>query len=209
MARGWHADGRHIPADTRGQVLDAAWPAVLWWSPPPESNRRPRPYHRWSARSGDNAAPRSALWNYRWLALSTIEKWGAARRYAARLLANHWHAARSDAQWWPEGCSRSWCGNGRNRSSSWSELLGLRSDSNRQPSDYESESLRPACAAQTRSGCSCRRGRPASAFLTCRVTAGGMTKRMTRLTHEGSPDHSDLPIVIGRQQLHRTLNHRA
>src|SRR5829696_9296183 len=45
MARGWHADGRHIPADTRGQVLDAAWPAVLWWSPPPESNRRPHPYH--------------------------------------------------------------------------------------------------------------------------------------------------------------------
>ena len=70
------------------------------WSPPPESNRRPHPYHRWSARSGDNAAPRSALQNRKWLAVSRIEKWGAARRYAARLLANHWHASRSDAQWW-------------------------------------------------------------------------------------------------------------
>jgi hypothetical protein len=48
-----------------------------------------------------------------------------------------------------------------------------------------------------------------SVLLTCRVTAGGMTKGTTRLTHEGSPDHSDLPIVIGRQQLHRSLNHRA
>src|SRR5215218_9224971 len=94
----------------------------------------------------------------------------------------------------------------------WATELGVwspRSDSNRRPSDYESESLRPACAAQTRSGCSRQRGRPASAFLTCRVMVGGMTKGMTRLTHEGSPDHSDLPIVIGRQQLHRTLNHRA
>jgi hypothetical protein len=41
---------------------------------------------------GDNAAPRSTLQNYKWLALSTREKWGAARRYAAWLLANHWHA---------------------------------------------------------------------------------------------------------------------
>jgi hypothetical protein len=76
-----------------------AWSAYIW-SPPPESNRRPHPYHRWSARSGDNAAPRSALQNRKWLAVSRIEKWGAARRYAARLLANHWHASRSDAQWW-------------------------------------------------------------------------------------------------------------
>jgi hypothetical protein len=65
------------------------------WSPPPESNRRPHPYHRWSARSGDTAAPRSALQNRKWLAGSTPEKWGAARRYGARLLANHWHACRS------------------------------------------------------------------------------------------------------------------
>jgi hypothetical protein len=58
---------------------------------------------------------------------------------------------------------------------------------NRRPSDYESTyestSLRPAGAIQTRSGYSRRRGRPASAFLTCRVMAGGMTKRMTRPTH--------------------------
>jgi hypothetical protein len=47
------------------------------------------------------------------------------------------------------------------------------------PSDYESKSLRPAGAIAARSGCSRQRGRPLSAFLTCRVTAGGMTKRMT------------------------------
>src|SRR5918992_2647661 len=29
------------------------------------------------------------------MALSRIETWGAARRYAARLLANHWRACRS------------------------------------------------------------------------------------------------------------------
>jgi hypothetical protein len=79
--------------------VDPAWPAGLWWSPPPESNRRPHPYHRWSARSGDNAAPRSTLENYKWPALSMIEKWGAARRYAARLLANHWHACGSFVAW--------------------------------------------------------------------------------------------------------------
>jgi hypothetical protein len=56
-----------------------------------------------------------------------------------------------------------------------------RSDSNRRPSDYESKRTRPAGTSQTRSGCSRRRGRPASAFLTCRVMAGGMTKGMTRL----------------------------
>src|SRR5215217_7327006 len=33
MARRWHADGRHIPADTRGQVLDAAWPAGCGGAP--------------------------------------------------------------------------------------------------------------------------------------------------------------------------------
>jgi len=79
-----------------GRVQDPAWPAGLWWSPPPESNRRPHPYHRWSARSGDNAAPRSALQNRKWPAVSRIEKWGAARRYAARLLANRWHAVGSE-----------------------------------------------------------------------------------------------------------------
>jgi hypothetical protein len=51
-----------------------------------------------------------------------------------------------------------------------------RSDSNRRPSDYESKRLRPACAAQTRSGCSRQQARPASAFLTGQVTAGGMTR---------------------------------
>ena len=35
-----------------------------------------------------------------------------------------------------------------------------------------------------------------SAFLTCRVTAGGMTKGMTRPTHGDPPNHGDLPIGI-------------
>jgi hypothetical protein len=83
--------------DRPGSVPGLAW--GFGWSPPPESNRRHHPYHRWSARSGDKAAPRSALQNYKWLALSTIEKWGAARRYAAWLLANHWHACRSSWAW--------------------------------------------------------------------------------------------------------------
>jgi hypothetical protein len=75
-----------------------------------------------------------------------------------------------------------------------------RRDSNPRPSDYESESLRPAGAIQARSGCSRQPGRPASAFLTCRVTAGGMTKRMTRPTHRGSiepwrPSDRDRKVV--------------
>jgi hypothetical protein len=61
-----------------------------------------------------------------------------------------------------------------------------RRDSNPRPSDYESKSLRPAGTARTRSGCSRQRPRPASAFLTCRVTAGGMTKRMTGLPHRAT-----------------------
>jgi hypothetical protein len=70
-------------------------------------------------------------------------------------------------------------------------------DSNPRPSDYESKSLRPAGAIAACSGCSRQRGRPASAFLTCRVMAGGMT----RPTHEGPPDHGDLPIPIGRSRI--------
>jgi hypothetical protein len=59
------------------------------------------------------------------------------------------------------------------------DLWALPQRSNPRPSDYESKSLRPAGAIQARSGCSRQRGRPASVFPTCRVTAGGMTKRMT------------------------------
>jgi hypothetical protein len=65
-------------------------------------------------------------------------------------------------------------------------------DSNPRPFDYESTSLRPAGAAQTRSGCSGQRSRPASVLLTCRVMAGGMTKRMTGLSHGSPPNHGDL-----------------
>ena len=37
--------GSGLSGHARGRVLDPAWPAGLWWSPPPESNRRPHPYH--------------------------------------------------------------------------------------------------------------------------------------------------------------------
>ena len=57
---------------------------------------------------------------------------------------------------------------------------------NRRPSDYESKSLRPAGAIAAGSGCSRQAARPASAFLTCRVTAGGMTRRMTVRLPSGS-----------------------
>jgi hypothetical protein len=63
-----------------------------------------------------------------------------------------------------------------------------RSDSNRRPSDYESESLRPAGAIQAGSGCSRQRGRLLSVLLTCRVMAGGMTKRMTGLSRGSSTE---------------------
>jgi hypothetical protein len=64
-------------------------------------------------------------------------------------------------------------------------MLSPRSDSNRRPSDYESKRTRPAGVSQAGSGCSRQRGRLLSAFLTCGVTAGGMTKRMTsRVTAE-------------------------
>ena len=63
------------------------------------------------------------------------------------------------------------------------------SHQNRRPSDYESKSLRPAGVISACSGCSGQRGRPASVFLTCRVTARGMTNGMTRPTHEGPQNH--------------------
>src|SRR5215207_4411779 len=83
-------------------------------------------------------------------------------------------------------------------------MLSPRSDSNRRPSDYESKSLRPAGTAQTRSGCSGRRGRLLSAFLTCRVLAGGMTTRMTRLPMAGRYYAS----VRRRHQVGRPTTHR-
>ena len=76
-------------------------------------------------------------------------------------------------------------GNGSKPVELLERVIGPRSDSNRRPSDYESKSLRPAGAAQTRSGCSGQRGRLLSALLTCRVTAGGMTKGMTNAVTAG------------------------
>ena len=37
--------GSGLSGHATGRVLDPAWAAGLWWSPPPESNRRPHPYH--------------------------------------------------------------------------------------------------------------------------------------------------------------------
>ena len=58
--------------------------------------------------------------------------------------------------------------------------IGPRQDSNLQPTDYKSKSIRPAGAVQIGSRCSRRRARLLSAVLTGCVTAGGMTKRMTK-----------------------------
>jgi hypothetical protein len=55
------------------------------------------------------------------------------------------------------------------------------------PSDYESKRIRPAGTSQAGSGCSRQRGRLLSAFLTCRVMAGGMTKGMTSPPKGGDP----------------------
>src|SRR5829696_410079 len=72
-----------------------------------------------------------------------------------------------------------------------------RRDSNPRPSDYESIRLRPACRPGG-SGSSGQRGRLLSAFLTCRVTAGGMTKRMTRLTRGGPPTMATVRSAVAR-----------
>src|SRR5215218_5632941 len=44
-------------AYTEGRMLDPACPVVSSWSPPPESNRRPHPYHRCADGSRRRAAP--------------------------------------------------------------------------------------------------------------------------------------------------------
>ncbi len=62
-----------------------------------------------------------------------------------------------------------------------------RPSSNRRPSDYESKRMSPAGTSLAGSGCSHRRGRLLSAFLTCGVTAGGMTEGMTSLATAGQP----------------------
>jgi hypothetical protein len=75
MARRWHAGPRAHPCQCNRPGVRPGLSCWFGVEPPPESNRRPHPYHRWSARSGDNTAPRSALWNYKWPASSTIENY--------------------------------------------------------------------------------------------------------------------------------------
>ena len=53
---------------------------------------------------------------------------------------------------------------------------------------FRVEKPRPAGAIQACPRCSRQRARPLSVLLTCRVMAGGMTKRMTRLSHGSSTE---------------------
>jgi hypothetical protein len=69
------------------------WSAPIW-SPPPESNRRPHPYHRCAAGSRRRAAPHVPTQPRRWEVLPTVESWGVARLRVAQFLANLWHATR-------------------------------------------------------------------------------------------------------------------
>jgi hypothetical protein len=76
-----------------------------------------------------------------------------------------------------------------------------RRDSNPRPFDYEPDAPRRTGRAWSDPGCSRRSARPASAFLTGRAMAGGMTKRMTSLLH-GSPgpsSASDGPYVLAAE----------
>jgi hypothetical protein len=45
------------PRPGKSRAPNPAWPAGLGWSPPPESNRRPHPYHRCAGGSQRQAAP--------------------------------------------------------------------------------------------------------------------------------------------------------
>ena len=79
----------------------------------------------------------------------------------------------------------------------------MRHHSNRRPSDFESKSFRPAGTIQARSGCSRQPARPACAFLTCRVTAGGMTKGMTSLATAEPPGGGQPRKVAARRDRNR------
>jgi hypothetical protein len=83
-------------------------------------------------------------------------------------------------------------------------------DSKPRPSDYESQRTRPAGAVAAGSGCSGQRARLWSVVLTCWVTAGGMTKRMTRPAHSGTTGPSStIRHSIGRLQLAETPTARS
>jgi hypothetical protein len=65
---------------------------VCGGTPPPESNRRPHPYHRCAGGSRCRAGPRVTARPRRWEALLRVESLGGARLRVAQFLANLWHA---------------------------------------------------------------------------------------------------------------------
>jgi hypothetical protein len=73
-----------------------SWSAYMR-SPPPESNRRPHPYHRCAGGSRRRAAPHVPTHPRRWEVLPTVVSWGVARLRVARFLANLWHAEQRTA----------------------------------------------------------------------------------------------------------------
>ena len=70
-------------------------PELLVWggAPPPESNRRPHPYHRCAPRSQRHAAPHLTTQPPRWRATRRIGPRGDARLRVAQVLANLWQGS--------------------------------------------------------------------------------------------------------------------
>jgi hypothetical protein len=62
------------------------------WSPPPESNRRPHPYHRCAGGSRRHAAPHVPAQPRRSEGLWRVASWGGMRLRVAQFLAYLWHA---------------------------------------------------------------------------------------------------------------------
>jgi hypothetical protein len=70
---------------------EGRWPAFplvsLGVEPPPESNRRPHPYHRCAGGSRRRSEPHVPPHPRRWEVLPTVVSWGVARLRVARFLA--------------------------------------------------------------------------------------------------------------------------
>ena len=82
--------GSGLSGHATGRVLDPAWAAGLWWSPPPESNRRPHPYHRCAGGSQRRATPHVTTQPSRSEMQLRTGTRGGARLRVAQFLANLW-----------------------------------------------------------------------------------------------------------------------